>query len=137
MIDVARTRALVDEIWNKRNLDAIDELYAENFVGHDPQNPIQGRDGMREWVEETIHISPDIHLNLHETVAEGDLAVTRWTISGTHSAEWKSIPATHQPFVVTGMTLSKFLDGMIVESWVNADNLGMLQQLGIVPQVAT
>lgn len=137
MIDVARTRALIDEIWNKRNLEAIDDIYAENFVGHDPQNPIEGRDGMREWIEEVIHISPDFHINLHETVAEGDVAVTRWTASGTHSSEWKGIPPTNRPYVVTGMTMSKFSDGLIVESWVNTDNLGMLQQLGIIPQVAT
>ncbi len=133
MIDVAHVQSLVDELWNNHNLDVIDELYAENFVGHDPHNPRQGRDGMREWVKEAWAGSSDFHINLHETFAEGDMAVSRWTATGTHDGDWLDIPATGEHFVVTGITMSKFHDGKIVESWVNADNLGMLQQLGIIP----
>ncbi len=136
MIDVARVRTLITELYNEGNLDVIDELFAENFSGHDPQNPIEGREGMREWVQEIRRISPDIHLNLHETVAEGDMTATRWTFSGTHSAEFRGIPATNLPYVISGMTMSKFSEGKVVESWIQADNLGMLQQIGVVPQMA-
>lgn len=136
MIDIDRTRDLLDAIWNQRHLGAVDELYAENFVGHDPQNPLQGRDGVKGWVEETMTVAPDFHLDLHETIAEGDMAVTRWTASGTQRGEWRGIPPTNKSFVVTGMTMSKFVDGRIVESWSNSDTLGVLQQLGIVPEMA-
>ncbi len=136
MIDIERARSLVNAIWNDGNLDAIDALYAANFVGHDPHNPIQGIAGMKQWVEETRNTMPDFHINLHESIVEGDVGVTRWTASGTHRNEWRGIPATNKTFVVSGMTMSKFDGDKIVESWVNADNLGMLQQLGIVPDMA-
>lgn len=136
MIDIDRARTMVTAIWNDGDLDAIDELYAENFVGHDPQNPVQGRAGMKQWVADTRDMIPDFHINLHETIAEGDISVTRWTASGTHRKEWRGIPATNKTFVVSGMTMSKFDGDKIVESWLNADNLGMLQQLGVVPEMA-
>ncbi len=137
MIDTDRTRALIDRIWNQGDLDAIDELYSDNFAGHDPQNPVQGRDGVRAWVEESLTAAPDIHINMHESIAEGDMMVLRWTASGTLQKDWRGIPASGQPFVVTGMTMSKYDGDKIVESWANSDNLGMLQQLGVIPAEAT
>lgn len=137
MIDTDRVLALVDRIWNEGDLDAIDELYAENFAGHDPQNPLQGRDAMRAWVQEARSVVPDFHINLHETISEGDISVTRWTVSGTQRKEWRGMPPTGKAFVITGMTMSKFDGDKIVESWVNADNLGMLAQLGVIPAEAS
>lgn len=138
MFDADHIRSKVLALWNDGDLDVIDEIYAENFVSHDPQNPIQGRAEMRTWVKEAMAMAPDFHIELHETISEGDIGVTRWTVAGTHTNDWREIPATGKHFVVTGITMSKFSDdGKIVESWANADNLGMLQQLGIVPQLAT
>lgn len=137
MIDADRIRSQVLALWNKGDLDVIDDLYAENFVNHDPQNPIQGRDALKAWVEETKVMAPDFHIELHETINDGDMAATRWTVAGTNTGDWRGIPATGKHFVVTGITMSKFDDGKIVESWVNADNLSMLQQLELVPQFAT
>lgn len=136
MIDTARARAMIEAIWNDGDLDAIDELYAENFVGHDPQNPLQGREAMRAWVIEARTNVRDIHINLHETITEGDISVTRWTVSGTFAADWRSMPITGKTFVVPGMTMSKFEGDKVVESWIHTDNLGMLQQVGIVPEMA-
>lgn len=137
MIDTARARAMIEAIWNDGALQLIDELYAENFVGHDPQNPIQGRDAFRDWVMEARAAVPDFHINLHETVTEGDMTVTRWTASGTFAIDWRELPATGKAFVISGITMSKFDEGKIVEGWANTDNLGMLQQLGVVPETAS
>lgn len=137
MIDTDRARALVDDIWNNGNLDAIDELYGENFAGHDPHNPIQGRGGMRAWVMETRSVVPDFHIKLHETVSEGDISVTRWTATGTQANEWRGIPASNKTFVISGMTMSRFDGGTIAESWVAADDLGMLTQIGVIPDMAS
>jgi len=96
---------------------------------------MQGRAGVLAWYEGVKSLSPDFHIDLHETVTEGDTAVTRWTASGTATGEWRGIPPTGKPFVITGMTMSKFSDGKIVESWANGDDLGLLQQLGLVPEM--
>ncbi len=137
MIDIARVRDLIDAIWNRDDLDAIDQLFGENFVSHNPQNPIEGPDGFRAWYHEVKKWSPDFHINLHETVVQDDLVATRWTASGTDSGPFRSMTPTGKHYVVTGMTLSKFSDGKIVESWVNMDDLGLLQQLGVVPELIT
>lgn len=138
MIDADRTRSMILSLWNHGDLDVIDELYAENFVGHDPQNPLHGRAEVRAWVEEALEVIPNFHIELHEQIAEGDMAATRWTAAGTHAKDWRGMPTSGKEFVVTGITISKFAsDGKIVESWANADDLGALQQLGIVPQLAS
>ncbi len=136
MIDTDRSRSLVEAIWNDRNLDVIEDLYSENYVGHDPQSPVQGIAELRAWIENTLDVVPDFHINVHDMVTTGDISAARWTASGTQRKEWRGIPATNKAFVMTGITMSKWDGGKIVESWVNADNLGMLQQLGIVPEMA-
>ena len=136
MIDTERARALVEAIWNGKDMDAIEELFAENYVGHDPQNPVRGTAEVRAWVEGTLDVGPDFHINIHEMITSGDVSASRWTASGTQRKEWRGIPPTNKAFVMTGITMSKWDGDKVVESWVNADNLGMLQQLGIVPEMA-
>lgn len=136
MMDIARTKAQIEALWNKGDLDVIESLYADNFVGHDPQNPVEGRDGVRAWYEEVKASAPDIHLNIDEIVAAGDMIASRWTVSGTDTGGWRGVPPTNQTWVINGMTMSKFHDDQIVESWSLADNLGLLQQMGLVPEIS-
>lgn len=136
MIDTTRVRSLVEALWNDDDMDAVEELYSDKYIGHDPQNPLHGKQGVREWHDEVKASAPDFHINIHETLVDGDLTVSRWTASGTDTGGWRGAPATQQSWTITGMTMSKYEDGKIVESWANADNLGLMQQMGMVPEVA-
>lgn len=136
MIDTQRVRSLILALWNEGDTDAIDELYAKKYVGHDPHNPLHGPGDVREWHDEVKASAPDFHIEIHDMVAEGDIGVSRWTASGTDTGGWQGMPATGKSWTVTGMTMSKFEDGKIVESWANADNLGLMQQIGLVPETA-
>lgn len=136
MIDIARTKARIESLWNDGDLDVIDDLYADNFVGHDPQNPMQGKDDVRSWYNEVKTSAPDVHLNLHETIASGDVLASRWTVSGTDTGGYRGVPPTNKTWLITGLTMSKFHDGKIVESWAVSDNLGLMQQMGLVPETS-
>jgi predicted ester cyclase len=57
----------------------------------------------------------------------------RWTMSGTHQGELMGIAATGKRMTVTGFDLFRIAGGKIVEMWQDADQLGMLQQLGAIP----
>jgi predicted ester cyclase len=59
--------------------------------------------------------------------------VVRWTTRGTHKGELMGIPATGKPVVVTGIDIFQISSGKVVESWINWDALGMMQQLGVIP----
>ncbi len=59
--------------------------------------------------------------------------VCRYTFRGTHKGQWRGMPATGKQVVLTGITISHMVEGKVVEDWHNADALGLLQQLGVVP----
>jgi steroid delta-isomerase-like uncharacterized protein len=129
-------RRLGVEPW-EGNLDVIDELVAADYVGHDPAQPeLHGPDGIREFITTYLAGFPDGRITIDEQLAEGDLVATRWTGRGTQQGELMGIPPTGKQVTVSGITISRVKGGKVVEEWSNWDTLGMLQQLGVVPEMA-
>ena len=133
MSDAKRvSRRIFEEVWNDRNIAAIDELMAADYVHHDPQSPkfSDGRDGYKQLVAYYLNAFPDSHFTIDQEVQEGDTIVTRWTVNGTHRGDLPMLPASGKTFSVTGITVARLKDGKFVESWNNWDALGLMQQLG-------
>jgi len=132
-------RRLVDGVWADRNPAIIDELVAEDYVGHDPTQPgpIEGRDGFRQFIATYQSAFEDATITIDDLIAEGDNVVTRWTGRGTQSGELMGIAPTGKEATVSGITISRLANGKIAEEWLLFDALGMLIQLGAVPQPAT
>lgn len=123
------------EIWSKGNYALITELYAPDFVLYDPLTPgVQGAAGYQQYVMGLRTPFPDLTFTVEEQIAEGDKVVTRWIARGTQQSEFMGIPATGQEGIVSGITISRIMDGKIVEERSNWDALGFLQQLGVIPQ---
>ncbi len=123
-----------EEVWNQGNLDVVDEIYAIDYVGYMPGSlEIQGTEGFRQFVNMYRTAFPDIKFTIEDQIAEGDKVVTRWTGTGTLKGELMGIPPTGVQVTSTGIDILRFAGGKIVEVWVNMDDLGMLQQLGVVP----
>jgi predicted ester cyclase len=76
---------------------------------------------------------PDLKVTSDFQVAEGDKVVMRWTGTGTHTGELMGIPATGKRIEMTGIGIQRIAGGRIVEEWVESDQMGMMQQLGVVP----
>ncbi|WP_328711067.1 ester cyclase [Nocardia salmonicida] len=124
------------DAWNERDLDVFDELMSADAIDHDPQNPfaeIHGPDGLKKLVQMYLVAFSDQRFLVNEQIAEGDFVTTRWTGTGTNDGEMMGMPATGKSAVVQGITINRFRDGKIVESWATWDTLGMMQQLGVVP----
>ncbi|WP_194824053.1 ester cyclase [Nocardia sp. XZ_19_231] len=124
------------DAWNARDLDVFDELMSTDAIDHDPQNPfaeVHGPDGLRRLVQMYLAAFSDQRFLVNEQIAEGDFVTTRWTGTGTNDGEMMGMPATGKSAVVQGITINRFRDGKIVESWASWDTLGMMQQLGVVP----
>jgi len=130
-------RRLGVEPW-EGNLGVIDELTAPDYVGHDPSmpEPQRGPEGIKEFVSGYLAAFPDGKFTIDEQLAEGDLVATRWTGRGSHQGELMGIPPTGKQVTVSGITISRVVKGKVVEEWTNWDTLGMLQQLGVVPEMA-
>jgi len=126
-------RRVSDELWNKGNVDICDEVFAQNCSFHDPSFHIDGIAGMKQQVRELRTANPDLHMDIQEVLAEGDLTAARWTMGGTARGEFKGIPGTGKTYVMTGMIMDQWQGDHIVEEWVNYDLAGTLQQIGIMP----
>jgi len=123
------------EIVNQRNPDLIEEFYPPDFVWHEPDGDIQGYEQAKKFVSTYFQAIPDISITVEDAIAEGDQAVTRYTIRGTHQGETEEFgPATGKQMELKGITIHRFENGKIVEEWERYDNLSVLQQLGLVPE---
>ncbi|RBI62295.1 ester cyclase [halophilic archaeon] len=137
--DTGREQGLVrrdpEEIWSEGNVDVVDEIYAEDFVLHDPSSPdgTRGREGYREYAATYRDAFPDAEYAVEELVAERDAVAMRYTARGTHEGELMGIEPTGEEVTVTGMELYHVDDGKITEMWTYYDALGVLRQLGVVP----
>lgn len=130
----AIVKRLVDEFWNKGNLGVADELFADNYVYHTTSIPgtPRGPEGIKKYAAAVRTAVPDAYLQIDDMVAEGDKVVLRWTFSGTHRGTWRRIAPTGNRVAVTGTSITRFEGGKCVEEWVNADDLGLMQQIGVV-----
>jgi steroid delta-isomerase-like uncharacterized protein len=131
-------RQLLEEPW-KGNIGVIDQYVDENYVGNDPSlpEPMRGKQAFKEFVQGYLSAFPDGAITVDDQIAEGDIVATRWTARGTHQGELMGIAPTRKQVTVAGLSYSKFKNGKMVESWANWDTLGLLQQIGAVPAMAT
>jgi len=130
----ARSRRFFEEVWGKGNIAVIDELTAPDFVDHNavPGLP-SGVEGLKQFVVTYRSAFPDMQISVDDLIAEGDKVVIRWTARGINFGPFLGMPATGKPVTVTGITIEPKVDGMTVEGWNNFDQLGMLQQMDIIP----
>jgi steroid delta-isomerase-like uncharacterized protein len=139
MTATATARRFFDEIWSQGNFDLVDELVAPEYVGHPsgPEERVQGPEGVKQYIVRMRTGVPDLNMTVEDQLADGDKIATRWTARGTHAGDLMGVEATGRTATVTGITIQRFgPTGQLVEGWTNWDMLGMLHQLGIVPQQA-
>ena len=130
-------RSVWEETWNRGNLDVADEIYDSSHISHGQSIELPpGPEGFKKLISIYRTAFPDIHFTIEDQIAEGDKVVTRWTSRGTHKGELMGVPATGKKIVLAGITITKFAAGKAIESWNNWDRLGLMQQIGLVPDMA-
>jgi steroid delta-isomerase-like uncharacterized protein len=123
------------ELVNRRDPDAIGELFGEETVSHQPDRDLRGLDEAKAYLTTFLTAFPDLTMTVDDVVAEGDRAVTRWTLRGTHDGETEEFgPPTGRRVELEGLSLHRAEGGRIVEEWERYDNLTVLQQLGLLPE---
>ncbi|MGO9385420.1 MAG: ester cyclase [Mycobacterium sp.] len=125
---------ITDEIWNNGRLDLIDELIAEDLVDHVDLAGLEGsgRARYRASVEMMRSAFPDYRNPLDFVIAEDAFAVSYGRSTGTHRGELYGIPPTGRRIDIPTFGILRFENGQAVERWGFADNLAMMQQLGLV-----
>jgi steroid delta-isomerase-like uncharacterized protein len=128
-------RALVRryfEMWNRQDANAAGEVLAADVVGHVNNQTFHGREVFQRRVAALAQAYGTASFTLEDLLVEGDRAAARWRFRGRHSGPLAGMPATGKEVSVSGMNLFRVAGGRIVEIWVNADDLGELEQLGVV-----
>lgn len=130
----ALVRRFFEEMWGKGNLAIADELLTTDFVFHPaPPGVAPDLEGYKHWVRMTCAGLADRQSTVEDQIAEGDKVVSRWTYRGTHKGELMGVAPTSKQVTVTGICIDRIFGDKIVEEWIEMDNLGMMQQLGVAP----
>ena len=125
-------QAFNEDFWNKHNIAAFEKYFTADFISHYPEGDMNGEQ-FKGLCQAYFSAFPDLHVTVDDLIAEGDKVVKVWTAHSTHKGEFMGIPATGKAIVVKGMEVFRIADGKIAENWVIMDNLGMMQQLGVIP----
>jgi steroid delta-isomerase-like uncharacterized protein len=128
----AIVRRYFDQVLNEQQHDLAEEFLAETIELHGT-DLAPGLEVVKQWLTMFAAAFPDGHYTVEDVVAEGDRVVARTTFNGTHKAEMQGIPATGKAVSVPSITIFSLDNGKIAEGWLINDNLGMMQQLGIIP----
>ncbi len=130
-------RRVLEEPWTG-TFDVIDEYVAIDYLGHDSSqaDSVRGPKGFKEFVERYRAAFSAPRLTIEDQLVDGNQVATRWTARGTHTGELAGIGPTGKNVTVSGVTISRFADGKILEQWTTWDTLSMLVQLGVVPSSA-
>jgi predicted ester cyclase len=132
----AVTRQIVEEAWNRGNLTIFDKYYTPGYVRHKPPFPdIDGLQAAKQFIADSRSSYPDLHVTVHEVIAEGNKVVSRWTFEGTQVGQSPTtgVSATGKKIAFSGCNVAHWENDKIVEEWEYSDWLVLLQQFGVVP----
>jgi len=125
-------RRVFDEVWNNNDLSLVDRVYAEEYVAHVAGAPrdIEGPEHFKQFVALHGALTSELSFSIEDQIAEGDRVATRWTATTTANSGLLSAPGEGQQIKVTGISIHRFADGKVIESWDNWDALTVYQGLG-------
>ena len=128
-------RRFNDEGITQGDMNAFDEYLAADVVDHTPLPGIPpGAEGVKQLFFGLYKTAfPDLRAEVYDMIAEGEMVVTRKAFRGNHLGPLMGIPATGKDVTIGVIDIVRVRDGKIVEHWAIVDQLGLMQQLGVVP----
>ncbi len=133
-----KARRLYEEAFAQGKKEVIDEVLASDFVCYDPNSEageVRGAETVKGEIEYFHNAFPDFFWRVEEQVAEGDKVTTRYTMGGTHQGEFFGVAATGRRGEISGINIDRFDEsGKLVEEWASYDALGIMRQLGAIPE---
>ena len=130
----AVVRRVLEEVWNGKKHDRIDEFYATDFVNVDPSSPeVKNLEQFKQYIAELNAGFPDQQVTIDDLVAEGDKVVKQWSAKATHTGDFMGIPPTNKKISLSGITIYRIVDGKVKECVWGYDTYGFMVQLGVIP----
>jgi steroid delta-isomerase-like uncharacterized protein len=131
----AVARRLYGEVWNKRKLELLPEIISPSHALRAPNisDAMIGPEAYKRQVSSFLTAFPDLKFSVEEMICEKDMLVVSWTITGTHRGEFWGVAPTNKKISMDGITINHITDGIIMDSDVSMDALGLLRQIGGFP----
>jgi steroid delta-isomerase-like uncharacterized protein len=131
----AIVRRYIEVGWSTGDMSAVEEAVAPDYRRHQPNMvmPVESEKELEQLIAMYRAGIPDLDIKIQHMVAEGDWVVTRVICKGTHTSELAGIPPSGKQLDLTASDIFQMVNGKIVESWHNVDDLGLLQQIGVIP----
>ena len=123
----------VFESYNQQDMENAENLFSPKHIFHFPGAPPMDWNSHKQFILGLSKAFPDLHFKIEDIVAEGDKVAYRLTVSGTHKGEFQGIPPTDKKVSFSSTGISNIVDGKIMEDWVDADTMGLMQQIGAIP----
>jgi len=125
---------VLDEAFTQGNLAVVDELVAPDSISHHmswgmPAN----RMGLKQLIAIFRTAFPDLHCTIEDEISQGDKVAAHWMMRGTHKGQFLGNLPTNKPIAVQGLVYARIESEQVIESWIMVDQMGILQQLGLVP----
>ena len=124
----ALVRRFISEIFEQGRVEAVDELCADDFIGHTWGNA--DKEGLRQTMGRVAKSLADVHFTVEDEIAEGDRVAVRVTGSARQVGEVAGQPATGRSYKIGEIHIFRFRDGKVTEHWHQYDQLGRAKQLG-------
>jgi steroid delta-isomerase-like uncharacterized protein len=121
---------LFEQSLNERKLELLQEFVSEDYVG---PGGVKGAAAFEMQVAVPINAFPDSKWDVEELIGEGNKVFVKWTLTGTHTRQFRNFAATGKTFSNTGMAIYELRNGRVINAEVHTDQLGFLQQLEILP----
>jgi Predicted ester cyclase len=128
----ALVRRFITEIFEQGRVESVDELCAEDFIGH-TWGEID-RDGLKQTMGRIAKSLADVHFTVEDEIAEGDRVAVRVTASARQVGEIAGQPATDNSYTIGEIHIFHFRDGKVAEHWHQYDQLSRMKQLNPEPE---
>jgi predicted ester cyclase len=129
-----QVRRLYENSFNSGDFSLVDKLIDPDYVDHSTiAAPNPGVEGFKQRISILRNTFPNIRFTVDDIFEAGGKLVFRWTLQGTDTGGFKGNPPTEKQVKISGINIELFGEGKIVEHWSTPDNLGILQQLGLLP----
>jgi steroid delta-isomerase-like uncharacterized protein len=123
------------DVMSEGRLEVIEEILDPSFTFNIPTQPqpIRGHEGFRQFVSYLRSAFPDIKFTVERQIADGNKVASRWMITGTHKGEFLGAPPTNHSVKDYGIDIFTIANGKIASVYVNENDFGLMQQLGMIP----
>jgi predicted ester cyclase len=123
------------ETFNNRDTQGEADVRAPGYVAHAPglPGPLDS-EAWTQFIASFAEAFPDLRLTVEDVFSAGDMVAPRVAFRGTHRGEFQGIPPTDKQVAFTSIEIDRMVDGKVQEHWFEMDLLGLMGQLGAIPE---